>query len=139
MISKLLVLDPSKRLGANEKDKETIKQHIFFQNCTYTRNRVGRLASETQVGNRVPSLIDLCIRTCAKRIKHDALSYNGYEHSNRFEKITDILKVTENTKKIRARVMHTLDRMFCISNVRVRRHFYSNKQDMRLKIIRYVS
>ena len=129
-------------MGSKKDDIELIKQHPIFQNCSYTRNRVGRLSTEAKVGKRIPSLVDLCIRASAKKIKTDALSYDMIENTKRNEDALQLFKEAYDTKsrlhRIRLRVMHVLDRMFCMSSVRVRRNFYTNKQDMRLKRIRYV-
>jgi len=147
LIKKLLVVEPSKRLGGRDvKDKQIIRNHCFFQSSEYTKGRVGKLSELSSCSNRVPTLVDLCIRVASDKLASDAMSFDHGEVSQGYKNALPFLKpvaedsvvnpVLARRQIIRFRIMHVLERMFCLSNVRIRRNFYSSKQDMRLKRIR---
>ena len=157
LIQQLLVMKPRDRLGSKEGDVEAIRKHPFFQNCDHTENQVGKLC-EKPAGVRVPSLVDLCVRVAADKIKNDAMKFDEDEKepSESYKRALATLQLPVDGAEdalnngealqramllrrqlhIRARIMHVLERMFCLGNVRIRRVFYSSKADMRLKRVR---
>jgi len=146
LISGLMRVKPQERLGADcfeycreEDSKKVIKKsngydvirnHSFFSGVC----NVNECSTTEEDVTPIPSLRDLCIRSCADLVQNDSNNFNiDKENLPGDGSAHDMLRL-----KVRDRrsLMHVLDRLCLLREPRVYRRFYETKQDARLKKVR---
>uniref|UniRef100_A0A7S4V1H4 Protein kinase domain-containing protein n=2 Tax=Ditylum brightwellii TaxID=49249 RepID=A0A7S4V1H4_9STRA len=82
----------------------------------------------------IPSLRDLCIRSCAELVRQDSLNLDiENDHPPGDGSCHDMLRLNKPDQRC---VMHVLDRLRILSEPRVYRRFFKKRQEWRLNRIR---
>ncbi len=144
LITKLMKIEPTERFGADcfevvkgdegKKNRmvskgngyDVIKNHPYFAKCKSCP------ANEEKMP--IPSLRDLCIRSCAQLVQNDSTNLDiDKEHPPGDGSSHDMLRLN---KRDRGRVMDFLDKIRVLSQPRIYRRFFKTKQEARLGKVR---
>ena len=144
LILRLMKIDPKSRLGADcyeyLRGEEGVPHQMIEKGngyCTIRKHPYFRCyqgCEESDDIMPIPSLKDLCLRSCADLVERDSLNVNiDKEHPPGCGSSHDMLRLNESD---RGRVMDLLDRLRLLSRPRIYRRFFKSKQDARLLKVR---
>mmetsp|Transcript_30660 Transcript_30660/g.46747 ORF Transcript_30660/g.46747 Transcript_30660/m.46747 type:complete len:565 (-) Transcript_30660:45-1739(-) len=147
LISSLMQVDPTKRLGADsfkvsgnlkrtvvkkEDGYDAIRKHPYFSRKNVFN--VPALDPDYKEKTPVPSLRDFCARACAELVKQDAQDLELCDKHPPGDKSShDILRLDNRDRRC---VMHHLERHNLLSEPTIFRRFFYSPLDYRLRKIR---
>jgi len=126
LLSKLLIVDPEKRIGAGDKNLSDVKNHPFLANKHPSTETLHESPAV-----KVPSLRDLCIRATADLAVESSLDLDSSEPGS--GEYNDMLRLSLRDREC---VMHFLDRMEKLSEPRVLRRFHKSSLDAKMSRVR---
>uniref|UniRef100_A0A7S2UM73 non-specific serine/threonine protein kinase n=1 Tax=Attheya septentrionalis TaxID=420275 RepID=A0A7S2UM73_9STRA len=126
----------NKRMVKETGGYDVIRNHPYFSPLyTSTEGDDGRKGARHVIEQTpIPSLRDLCIRSCAKLVEQDSFNLEiDSEHPPGDGSSHDMLRLNPTDRKS---ILHVLNRMQQLANPRVYRRFFLKKAEARLNKIR---